>query len=79
MSGCAMSTTSWHNAGALDDLFGLARERLCEQRARFQDSGDTQIVKRFMVETLRFRGIRNAVDAVRPASEELRRTRVSGR
>ncbi|MGZ9709241.1 ATP-binding protein [Glaciimonas sp. GNP009] len=42
-------------------LFG--QERLCEQRARFQESGDTQIVKRFMVETLRFRGIRSAVDA----------------
>jgi hypothetical protein len=42
-------------------LFG--QERLCEQRARFQDSGDTQIVKRFMVETLRFRGICNVVDA----------------
>lgn len=42
-------------------LFG--QERLCEQRARFQDSGDTQIVKRFMVETLRFRGIRSATDA----------------
>ena len=42
-------------------LFG--QDRLCEQRARFQDSGDTQIVKRFMVETLRFRGIRSALDA----------------
>jgi hypothetical protein len=42
-------------------LFG--QERLCEQRARFQESGDTQIVKRFMVETLRFRGICSAVDA----------------
>lgn len=42
-------------------LFG--QERLCEQRARFQETGDTHIVKRFMVETLRFRGIRSAVDA----------------
>src|SRR5471032_3391719 len=42
-------------------LFG--QERLCEQRARFQESGDTHIVKRFMVETLRFRGIRSAVEA----------------
>ncbi|WP_329605507.1 ATP-binding protein [Undibacterium umbellatum] len=42
-------------------LFG--QERLCEQRARFQESGDTQIVKRFMVETLRFRGVLSAVDA----------------
>jgi len=42
-------------------LFG--QERLCEQRARFQESGDTHIVKRFMVETLRFRGIRSAIDA----------------
>lgn len=42
-------------------LFG--QERLCEQRARFQESGDNQIVKRFMVETLRFRGVRDAQDA----------------
>lgn len=42
-------------------LFG--QERLCEKRTRFQESGDTQIVKRFMVETLRFRGIRSAEDA----------------
>lgn len=42
-------------------LFG--QERLCEQRARFQESGDTQIVKRFMVETLRFRGVCSALDA----------------
>lgn len=43
--------------------FLVGQERLCEQRARFQESGDTQIVKRFMVETLRFRGVRSAVDA----------------
>ncbi|PIL37869.1 hypothetical protein CR103_21140 [Massilia psychrophila] len=43
--------------------FLVGQERLCEQRARFQESGDTHIVKRFMVETLRFRGIRSAVDA----------------
>ncbi|WP_139236809.1 hypothetical protein [Rugamonas rubra] len=41
----------------------VGQERLCEQRARFQESGDTHIVKRFMVETLRFRGVRSAVDA----------------
>ena len=43
--------------------FLVGQERLCEQRARFQESGDTHIVKRFMVETLHFRGIRSAVDA----------------
>ncbi|WP_229452179.1 hypothetical protein [Massilia niastensis] len=42
-------------------MFG--QERLCEQRALFQESGDTQIVKRFMVETLRFRGVCSALDA----------------
>ena len=42
-------------------LFGQGR--LCEQRSTFQESGDTQIVKRFMVETLRFRGIRGILDA----------------
>lgn len=43
--------------------FLVGQDRLCEQRARFQESGDTQIVKRFMVETLRFRGICSVVDA----------------
>lgn len=42
-------------------LFG--QEQLCDKRARFQASGDTQIVKRFMVETLRFRGVCSMEDA----------------
>ncbi|WP_040787880.1 ATP-binding protein [Massilia niastensis] len=43
--------------------FLFRQERLCEQRARFQEFGDTQIVKRFMAETLRFRGVCSALDA----------------
>lgn len=43
--------------------FLVGQPQLMEQRAQYQLSGDEQIVARFMIEHLNFRGIASAVDA----------------
>ncbi len=43
--------------------FLVGQPQLIEHKAQFQPSGDEQIVARFMIEQLHFRGITDAVDA----------------